>query len=398
MPCQAACVSGMVFSMRCVCHICRTLTISHLSLIGFAILRSGAMNYEAPSSRAPTDRYSTLTHTLPLVSKKFHKLATGHDLYWKAAFLRLIDRDPSIWEDGLRRLIFDAKCDELRTSMAEWESSRASARAVRRDKRVKNDQLNQPAPQATEASQQRRQQQKPSPSERPSSSLTEGEELLQNACVAIQSDQSRHHHAAPSPDRIYRSIYESVVRGHLRFQAPVFFMPTRITLGSPYGLHLFEPRYRLLIGEVMRPYPVSARRGEPIAPLVPGIFPPRRPITEEMKGPILNLLEESEEVLRNYHLPTFVHAHQLLETNAPAAIVQVVRCEQHPNGTADVFLLPVGYMWIEETWERPGTGALYEARGIRMGDDECQKYELWSKMGGLSSGDGRGRANQLPIP
>ena len=56
---------------------------------------------ESERRRAPTDSYSTLTHTLPLVSKQFYNLTSTHDLYWKAALLRLVKKEPNTW--GERR-------------------------------------------------------------------------------------------------------------------------------------------------------------------------------------------------------------------------------------------------------------------------------------------------------
>ena len=77
-------------------------------------------------------------------------------------------------------------------------------------------------------------------------------------------------------------------------------------LGEPYELHFFEPRYRLLIAEVMKGYPESAKSG----------------------GRIQNP-------------PIFVHANRgPLAPTTPATLVEVVRCEIFPDGRADVVLMP----------------------------------------------------------
>ena len=103
---------------------------------------------ESQRRRAPTDSYSTLTHTLPLVSKQFYNLTSTHDLYWKAALLRLVKKEPNTWGEGLKRIIFDAKCDEIRDEIMERNRNRAAVRG-RRDKRTKNGQLNdEPIPQS----------------------------------------------------------------------------------------------------------------------------------------------------------------------------------------------------------------------------------------------------------
>ena len=61
-------------------------------------------------------------------------------------------------------------------------------------------------------------------------------------------------------------------------------------------------------------------------------------------------------------------------------------------------VVAVGYIYIDQVWERPGTGHLLEASGVRMGFDACQAYEMWSNMSRYGMGDGRGIQNMLPIP
>lgn len=76
-------------------------------------------------------------------------------------------------------------------------------------------------------------------------------------------------------------------------------------LGEPYELHFYEPRYRLLIAEVMRDHPEEAKQG----------------------GHIENP-------------PCFVHANRGCQETNPGTLVQVQRCEVFPDGRADVLLLP----------------------------------------------------------
>ena len=112
-------------------------------------------------------------------------------------------------------------------------------------------------------------------------------------------------------------------------------------IGESFGLHFFEPRYRLLISEVMAPYPVAFRRGDPI----------------QLQGS------------GHSSYPKFIYAnYSPLDRGAPAVIVEVRQCLINPNGTADVFLCPTSYIWIEDIRERPNSGALYDARAIRMTD------------------------------
>ncbi|KAL3786696.1 hypothetical protein HJC23_002785 [Cyclotella cryptica] len=231
-----------------------------------------------------------------------------------------------------------------------------------------------------------------------STSHSKEEALLDNACKAMQDHPPENHTATSSG--IYQCLYQSVLHRHIRFQAPVFYMPSSIRLGVEYGLHFFEPRYRLLISEVMAPYPVAARRGQRIQPVIPGVYPTDGPIRDDaLKSQLLNFLERNESLLQQYHVPTFIHAHQQpLRPNTPATIVQVRHCQIEADGRADVLLEPVDYIWLEQIWERPGTGGLIEARGLRMGNWASLQYELWSAMAGFGRGDGRGRGQMLPIP
>ena len=240
-------------------------------------------SYIIDSSRSPTDSYSTLTHTLPLVCKQFYKLTSKHDLHWKNGLLRLVENDPN-WEEGLKRTIFDAKCDELRSEIRERNTKR-------RDKRTKE---NAP-PQSVAASAVN------TSDSDISITLSEKEELLEEACKALRSS----HPSVPST-RIYQYLFNSIVNHHMKYKAPVFYMPSSIKLGECYGLHFFEPRYRLLISEVLSNYPVSAKRGDIITPRISGLFPlpqGQRVLGGDIKASLLDLLEKNESLLQEYHLP-----------------------------------------------------------------------------------------------
>mmetsp|Transcript_4182 Transcript_4182/g.8691 ORF Transcript_4182/g.8691 Transcript_4182/m.8691 type:complete len:415 (+) Transcript_4182:150-1394(+) len=348
-------------------------------------------------TRDPIDTHSTLTHVLPHVSKQFHKLCSEHDHYWKNALLRLVKDDPYLWEEGLKRLIFESECNALRESINDRNKAR-----VRRGKRTKT--INSQSDELDSVQNTSSDVQGNEPDSRVVLSAgnnpepSKEEQLVHKGCQALETYPPRHHTASSSG--IYQCLYQTILNSHIRFQAPVFYMPTSVQLGSPYGLHFFEPRYRLLISDCMRSFPVSARRGEEIKPCVPGLSPSSNNITTvSQNAEVQSLLENNKDIMKEHYLPTFIHAHQSpLRRNTPACIVQVRHCIIQPDGSADVFLQPVSYIWIEEIWERPGTGSLYEARGIRMPKDESEKYEMWCVMSRYGRGDGRGWAQMLPIP
>ena len=287
----------------------------------------------------------------------------------------------------MQRFVFDAKCCEIRNKIADG-------------KRIKNAEIGAYAA-TDDASGAQGMINKDGSEPQCSSSrndMSREETMLDNACKAIEKNLPENHTATPSG--IYQCLYQSVLQNHMRYQAPVFYMPTSIRLGVEYGLHFFEPRYRILISEVIASYPVSARRGERIKPMISGVYPTTGPIRDEIvKVQLLNFLEENEALIQKYHVPTFIHAHQSpIGPNIPATIVQVLNCAIEADGRADVLLLPIAYIWIEELWERSGTGGLLEARGLRMEKETGDNYEMWCAMSAFGNGDGRGRGQMLPIP
>lgn len=151
-----------------------------------------------------------------------------------------------------------------------------------------------------------------------------------------------------SPDLDYKNIFRLVYQTYIRYTGPIFFMPGFVSLGTRFQLHLFEPRYRLLIAEVMRGWPEAARRGGRIEP---------SPSTGS--------------------LPTFIYGHvSPLAATTPACLVEVHHCEIFPNGTADVELNPVAYVWLERVWQRRNSGRLYEASCLRMGSEDANEQNL----------------------
>merc|ERR1711957_634846 len=61
----------------------------------------------------------------------------------------------------------------------------------------------------------------------------------------------------------YRDIYKKVLTSHIYFEAQVFMMPCHLQIGETYSLHLFEPRYRVMIHELISgcENPDEARNG-----------------------------------------------------------------------------------------------------------------------------------------
>jgi len=153
-------------------------------------------------------------------------------------------------------------------------------------------------------------------------------------------DDARNH----LPGISYKEIYKRIFTRHVHFEAPMFLMPCSVRIGEIYGLHLFEPRYRRMIRDLMDACdnPESARRGEPIRP---GVTPD-------------GLLQPP--LLIHFCLP------HRLKRGAMAALVQVVWCRVYEQDTADVQLMPVGWVQLGDIWCQRDQGDLFYSQATRL--------------------------------
>lgn len=246
--------------------------LSIFSFIGHAPLELVASNPGA----------SELTQSLPEVSK-FWRTTSAHDCLWKPAILRQLQREPSLWTEGLLKMVHKKQ--------RAWNF-------VFQD------------------------------NETPESFLDRVRGALSNASC--------------------KKIYRHVVSKHIRQVLPVFYMAGHVLLGGSYRLHMFEPRYRLLVHELLKGYPEEAKKGG---------------LTSSGDRPA----------------PIFIHANRHpFGAASPACLVQLVRCNISPrDGTADVMLLPIAYIWLEKIWIRPNSGSLHYAQCIRMGQKATREmHEL----------------------
>ncbi|VEU41067.1 unnamed protein product [Pseudo-nitzschia multistriata] len=139
-----------------------------------------------------------------------------------------------------------------------------------------------------------------------------------------------------------RDIYRRVLTSHIYFDAPVFIMPCQVQMGEIYGLHLFEPRYRIMVHELMMgcENPVEASSGGKIRfGRQNGVVAP----------------------------PFLIHA--CLGRVAPgelAVLVQLVWCHTYERGTADVRLLPVSWVRLDRIWLRRNAHNLFYAKAWRL--------------------------------
>eukprot|EP00522_Entomoneis_paludosa_P013851 CAMPEP_0172447676 /NCGR_PEP_ID=MMETSP1065-20121228/6941_1 /TAXON_ID=265537 /ORGANISM="Amphiprora paludosa, Strain CCMP125" /LENGTH=350 /DNA_ID=CAMNT_0013199039 /DNA_START=252 /DNA_END=1304 /DNA_ORIENTATION=- len=239
---------------------------------------------------------SGLTHALPQVSRKFQQLSDT-DFFWKHAILRQVENEPFLWKTALERMVATptAVAPATRTVSQGGESSEPTSCS-----------LVPPMP----------------------ITLSPNETLL---IAALEQK------GYPS----FKAMYQDIVTYHLRYVGPVFCMGGQVTLGEPYGLHFFEPRYRALIAQVMKDQPPEAKCG----------------------GRVLMGQDNASD-------PIFIHANRgPLEPTTPATLVRVQRCEIFPDGRANVELLPIAHVWLEKIWVQPRSGTLHFAQCFKMGQD-----------------------------
>jgi hypothetical protein len=278
-----------------------------------SFVASGPM--EERDSNSDDDRQSngyypgTLTSILPLVNRECHQLA-NLDIYWEPVFKRQLTNPHhgSLWVEGLQRLL----------PMEEYNS----VQQQRRQQRL-------------------RQQQQPQ-----ESSSVQGDAALQPLQLL---KQVRTH--LTEEEVSYKQLYQNIFTGHIQFSAPVFAMSCHLQLGQVYGLHLFEPRYRIMMHELMQATenPEAASTGGPILPTVQG----------GMVTP-----------------PMLIHANlgTRLVPGEHACLVQVLHCNTYGHGQADVQLLPVAWCRLERIWVRPNAGQLFCARATRLAGSVQEFY------------------------
>ena len=154
----------------------------------------------------------------------------------------------------------------------------------------------------------------------------------------------------------YKDIYRDILCDHVRFVGPVFCMGDSqvLPLGEPFWIHFFEPRYRLMISELLENESDEVKRGEKM-----------------VKCDALFL-----------HASTASWPQKLLGAKI-AGLMRIKRCENMADGRANVEMVPVGYVRCEETWTRPLTGGLRYAQCLKLGEKETKQMK--SAVDGIRS-------------
>jgi hypothetical protein len=133
----------------------------------------------------------------------------------------------------------------------------------------------------------------------------------------------------------YKDIYSQVVNTFLRVRCPVFEKEGHVSLGEPYILTFNEPKYRLMMNDVMKYHTIDERRNG-------------------------SLIRTGEAV--------FIHGNRMpLERSQPAVLVKVVQFQMDADGTNVVTVLPFQHVWLETVAYHPKSFGLIHAQCLKMG-------------------------------
>jgi len=129
-----------------------------------------------------------------------------------------------------------------------------------------------------------------------------------------------------------KNLYQVILNEYIRVRLPIFFMPMEFDTTTPkprYQLHFFEPRYRIMITELMN--------GHGQAPGDNG--------------------------------PIFIHVVDVRGPRAKVgALVRIRECVFAPDGRAVADLEVIGSVRLKRCWVRPQSYSLYYGEGYRCDD------------------------------
>jgi hypothetical protein len=238
------------------------------------------------NSKLTANSFGTLTHGLPVVCKKFHDLCYQSDGLWKEAMERLTVASPTVWGTGILHIAKETL------------------------------------------------QQKPESSLRSTNSTEE--DLCDKAATICGSA---------------KGAFQRIVEVYQPFTttAPLFLLGGSgdpPVLQQAWNLHLYEPRYRLMMSQIMQSRPVRDKNGS----WIPSPGRPRFLFSSGLSAPLVE--------------------------GDPVFLVEILRCKLKRDGRALLTILPVLQTRIQSMQVRPNSFALLDATVQTCKRNNLQDEEL----------------------
>jgi hypothetical protein len=272
-----------------------------------------------------TKSFGTLTHVLPLVCKQFHVLCNESNVLWTESLERLLGFKNSrsrcdigssdLWEKGLLSFI------------------QSSGGAIG-DETTSNDRSKGPSDESVHPEY-----------ERARKLISKAEHCFnrQNQSANTTDGSVKDYVAQETADALLedgvsQEVFRQVLLYHKPVRLPVFTLSAPAAVGEELYFRLHEPRYRLLIADVMAGRSASERNGYPVATPRPRFLFACKP----------------NSLVRKV-----------------ACLLEVRRCHIHRDGIADVVIVPISWVVMQDVVTRPQSGGLLDATVVQSPTRLC---------------------------
>lgn len=253
--------------------------------------------------------FGTLTHVLPLVNKKFYVLCNNSNMLWTEALERLLGANQSssdLWEKGMISFI-KASGEAAGDNATGNKSDRPSDEAVH----LEYERVRKLIAKAANCCSRLKQ--------------------LQSQIAADGS--SGDFVAQKTADSFFKNcvaqdVFRQVLLYRKPVRLPVFTLSCSISIGEELYFRLHQPRYRLLIADIMADRSSSQRNGSPLSTPRPRFLFACKP--DPLRSKV-------------------------------ACIVEVRKCHIHLDGVADIVVVPISWVLTQDVAERSQSGGLLDA-------------------------------------
>ena len=261
--------------------------------------------------------FGTLTHVLPLVNKKFYVLCNTSNVLWTESLERLLgakktwpqssNNSSDLWKKGVISFIKSSGVAVAGSTIGNERESRPSDEAMH----LECESVRKLVEKAVDCC-----------------------SILKPLQIQIATDGSLGDSVAQKTAHSFlekcvaQEVFRQVLLYRKPVRLPVFTLPCSTTLGEELYFRLHEPRYRLLIADVMAGRPSSQRKG----------------------------------LLLSSPRPRFLFACKPDPLRSKVAcIVEVRKCLIHLDGVADIVIVPISWVLMQDVAERPQSGGLLDA-------------------------------------